>query len=378
MRPGLKSILVCGCRIVIMKARNALRPELADLRPEPAEGRELLADHTTLRVGGPARRMITVETEAELVEAVADLDADAEPLLVLGGGSNVLVGDAGFDGTVVKIATQGIAEDTAACSGAVITVAAGEPWDPLVSYAIERGWRGIEAMSGIPGLVGATPIQNVGAYGAEVSELISVVRTLDRSTGQRKTFFPIECGFGYRTSRFKSDPGRFVILSVTFQLRLGSMSQPIRYPELARVLGVEVGQRVSAAEVRQAVLALRSAKGMVLVEDDHDTWSAGSFFTNPILSQAKALALPTDAPRFSQADGMVKTSAAWLIEQAGFGKGYGRGAARLSAKHTLALTNRGSASAAELLSLAREIRAGVQAKFGIELVPEPVLVGCEL
>ena len=378
MRPGLKLILVCECRIVIMKARNALRPELADLRPEPAEGRELLADHTTLRVGGPARRMITVETEAELVEAVADLDANAEPLLVLGGGSNVLVGDAGFDGTVVKIATQGIAEDTAACSGAVITVAAGEPWDPLVSYAIERGWRGIEAMSGIPGLVGATPIQNVGAYGAEVSELISVVRTLDRSTGQRKTFFPIECGFGYRTSRFKSDPGRFVILSVTFQLRLGSMSQPIRYPELARVLGVEVGQRVSAAEVRQAVLALRSAKGMVLVEDDHDTWSAGSFFTNPILSQAKALALPTDAPRFSQADGMVKTSAAWLIEQAGFGKGYGRGAARLSAKHTLALTNRGSASAAELLSLAREIRAGVQAKFGIELVPEPVLVGCEL
>ena len=378
MRPGLKLILVCECRIVIMKARNALRPELADLRPEPAEGRELLADHTTLRVGGPARRMITVETEAELVEAVADLDANAEPLLVLGGGSNVLVADAGFDGTVVKIATQGIAEDTAACSGAVITVAAGEPWDPLVSYAIERGWRGIEAMSGIPGLVGATPIQNVGAYGAEVSELISVVRTLDRSTGRRKTFFPIECGFGYRTSRFKSDPGRFVILSVTFQLRLGSMSQPIRYPELARVLGVEVGQRVSAAEVRQAVLALRSAKGMVLVEDDHDTWSAGSFFTNPILSQAKALALPADAPRFSQADGMVKTSAAWLIEQAGFGKGYGRGAARLSAKHTLALTNRGSASAAELLSLAREIRAGVQAKFGIELVPEPVLVGCEL
>jgi UDP-N-acetylmuramate dehydrogenase len=370
--------LVCGFRIVIMKARNALRPELADLRPEPVEGRELLADHTTLRVGGPARRMVTVGTEAALVEAIVDLDASGEPLLVLGGGSNVLVGDAGFDGTVVKIATQGIAEDTAACSGAVITVAAGEPWDPLVSHAIERGWSGIEAMSGIPGLVGATPIQNVGAYGAEVSELISVVRTLDRYTGQRKTFFPIECGFGYRTSRFKSDPGRFVILSVTFQLRLGSMSQPIRYPELARVVGVEVGQRVSAAEVRQAVLALRSAKGMVLVEDDHDTWSAGSFFTNPVLNQAEALALPTDAPRFSQPDGTVKTSAAWLIEQAGFGKGYGRGAARLSAKHTLALTNRGSASAAELLSLAREIRAGVQAKFGIELVPEPVLVGCEL
>jgi UDP-N-acetylmuramate dehydrogenase len=355
-----------------------LRPEPADLPPELVEGRELLADHTTLRVGGPARRMITVETEAELVEAVTDLDASGEPLLVLGGGSNLLVDDAGFDGTVVKVVTRGIAEDTAACSGAVITVAAGEPWDPLVSHAIERGWSGIEAMSGIPGLVGATPIQNVGAYGADVSELISMVRTLDRSTGQRKTFFPVECGFGYRTSRFKSDPGRFVVLSVTFQLALGSMSQPIRYPELARLLGVEVGQRAPTAEVRQAVLALRSAKGMVLVEDDHDTWSAGSFFTNPILSQATAEALPAAAPRFSQPDGRVKTSAAWLIEQAGFGRGYGRGAARLSAKHTLALTNRGGASTAELLSLAREIRAGVLAKFGVELVPEPVLVGCEL
>jgi UDP-N-acetylmuramate dehydrogenase len=361
--------LVCEFRIVIMKAEVSLTEQAAGV---------VLADHTTLRVGGPARRMITVETEAELVEAVADLDGGGEPLLVLGGGSNLLVGDAGFDGTVVKIATQGIAEDTAACSGAVITVAAGEPWDPLVRYAVERGWSGLEPMSGIPGLVGATPIQNVGAYGAEVSELISMVRTLDRSTGQLKTLFPIECGFGYRSSRFKSDPGHFVVLSVTFQLPLGSMSQPIRYPELARVLGVEVGQRAPAAEVRQAVLALRSAKGMVLVEDDHDTWSAGSFFTNPILSQARALALPADAPRFSQPDGTVKTSAAWLVEQAGFGKGYGRGAARLSAKHTLALTNRGAASAAELLGLAREIRAGVQAKFGIELVPEPVLVGCEL
>jgi UDP-N-acetylmuramate dehydrogenase len=338
----------------------------------------VLADHTTLRVGGPARRMITVETEAALVEAVVDLDASGEPLLVLGDGSNVLVGDAGFDGTVVKIATHGIAEDTAACSGAVITVAAGEPWDPLVSHAIERGWSGIEAMSGIPGLVGATPIQNVGAYGAEVSELISVVRTLDRSTGQRKTFFPVECGFGYRTSRFKSEPGRFVVLSVTFQLRLGSMSQPIRYPELARVLGVQVGQRAPAVEVRDAVLALRNAKGMVLVEDDHDTCSAGSFFTNPILSQAIAGTLPAEAPRFNQPDGMVKTSAAWLIEQAGFAKGYGHGPARISEKHTLAVTNRGGATAADLLGLAREIRAGVQVKFGIELVPEPVLVGCEL
>jgi UDP-N-acetylmuramate dehydrogenase len=354
-----------------------VKPE-TNVRPELVEGRELLADYTTLRVGGPARRMITVDTEAELVETVRSLDARREPLLILGGGSNLLVGDSGFDGTVIKIATRGVDEDTAACSGAVITVAAGEPWDPLVSYAIERGWSGLEAMSGIPGLVGATPIQNVGAYGAEVSELISMVRTLDRSTGHIKTLFAAECGFGYRTSRFKSDPGRFLVLSVTFQLRVGSMSQPIRYPELARALGVEVGQRAPAAEVREAVLALRTAKGMVLLEDDHDTWSAGSFFTNPLISSAQARALAADAPRFNQSDDLIKTSAAWLIERAGYGKGYGNGAARLSGKHTLALTNRGGATAADLLSLAREIRAGVQAKFGIELVPEPVLVGCEL
>jgi UDP-N-acetylmuramate dehydrogenase len=322
--------------------------------------------------------MITVETESELVAAVKNLDAAEEPVLVLGGGSNLLVADAGFDGTVIGISTRGIAEDIAACAGAVITVAAGEPWDPLVRYALERGWSGFEAMSGIPGLVGATPIQNVGAYGAEVSELISTVRTLDRSTGQLRTLFPIECGFGYRTSRFKSDPGRFVVLSVTFQLPLGTMSQPIRYPELGRILGVEVGQRAPAAEVREAVLALRTAKGMVLVEDDHDTWSAGSFFTNPVLSADGARVLPADAPRFSQPNGMIKTSAAWLIEQAGFGKGYGHGAARLSGKHTLALTNRGGASTADLLRLAREIRDGVAARFGIELVPEPVLVGCAL
>jgi UDP-N-acetylmuramate dehydrogenase len=348
------------------------------MRPELVEGCELLANHTTLRVGGPAREMITIDTEAELVETVRTLDARGEPLLILGGGSNLLIGDAGFDGTVIKIATRGIAEDTAACSGAVVTVSAGEPWDPLVGYAIEREWSGLEAMSGIPGLVGAAPIQNVGAYGAEVSELISTVRTLDRSTGQIKTLFPIECGFGYRTSRFKSDPGRFLVLSVTFQLRLGSMSQPIRYLELARALGIEVGQRAPASEVRQAVLALRTTKGMVLVEDDHDTWSAGSFFTNPLISFAKARTLPPEAPRFNQSDGMIKTSAAWLIERAGFGKGFGDGVAQLSSKHTLALTNRGGATAADLLSLAREIRAGVQAKFGIELVPEPVLVGCEL
>ena len=370
-----------------MKPEIDMRPELVDGRTDEASTSSarispdpslILADHTTLRVGGPARQMITVETESELIEVVRDLDAVAEPVLILGGGSNVLIGDDGFAGTVIKIATRGVAEDVDACSGAVITVAAGEPWDPLVSAAIEQGWSGLETMSGIPGLAGATPIQNVGAYGAEVSELISTVRTLDRSTGQLKTLFPLECGFGYRTSRFKIDPGHFLVLSVTFQLPLGTLSQPIRYPELARMLGIEVGQRAAAADVRQAVLALRTAKGMVLAENDHDTWSAGSFFTNPILSPAQALALPDNAPRFGQPDGTVKTSAAWLIEQAGFTKGYGHGSARLSGKHTLALSNQGGATAADLLSLAREIRAGVKGKFSVDLVAEPVLVGCEL
>jgi UDP-N-acetylmuramate dehydrogenase len=362
-----------------------------------------LAEHTTFRVGGPASRMISVSSERELTSVLGELDATGEPVLVLGGGSNLLIGDDGFPGTVVKIDIRGIDSDLAACSGAVITVAAGEPWDDLVGHTVAQGWCGLEALSGIPGLTGATPIQNVGAYGAEVSEVVSQVRTLDRQTGHPRTFFPVECGFGYRTSRFKhpvggdemraepveaqrSGPstgsghneGRYVVLSVTFQLRLGSLSAPVRYPELARALGIAVGERAPTAEVRAAVLALRRSKGMVLAEDDYDTWSAGSFFTNPVLPAEQAAELPTAAPRFPQPDGRVKTSAAWLIEAAGFGKGYGTGPARLSDKHTLALTNRGHARAADVLTLAREVRNGVRARFGITLVPEPILVGCEL
>ncbi len=353
------------------------------LRQAQPAGQVSLAEYTTLRTGGPARRLIVVETEPDLLRTVAELDAAGEPVLILGGGSNLLIGDGGFAGTVVKIATRGIDEDLAACSGAVITVAAGEPWDPLVAYAVAQEWSGLEAMSGIPGLVGATPIQNVGAYGAEVSQLVSMVRTFDRVTGRVKTFFPVECGFGYRSSRFKHPaagerPGRYLVLSVTFQLRLGMQSAPVRYPELARALGIAVGDRAPAADVRAAVLALRAGKGMVLDPDDHDTWSAGSFFTNPIIDPAMAARLPATAPRFSQPDGMIKTSAAWLIEAAGFGRGYGSGPARLSGKHTLALTNRGTARAEDVVALAREIRAGVEDKFGIILVPEPILVGCAL
>lgn len=342
-----------------------------------------LAAYTTLRVGGPAARLVTVTTEAELVETLTALDAAGEPVLVLGGGSNLLVGDDGFAGTVVRVDLRGISTEADACSGATMRVAAGEPWDDLVAHTVREGQVGLEALSGIPGSTGATPIQNVGAYGSEVADTITQVRTVDRATGAIRTFFAAECGFGYRTSRFKHPtapdwPGRHVVTAVTFQLRLGELSAPVRYPELARRLGIAVGERAPAAEVRAAVLALRAGKGMVLAEDDPDTWSAGSFFTNPVLPPTEAAGLPEGAPRFPQPDGTVKTSAAWLIDAAGFGKGYGTGPARLSTKHSLAVTNRGTAKADDVLRLAREVRDGVRATFGVTLVPEPVLVGCEL
>src|SRR4051794_27044525 len=337
-----------------------------------------LADYTTFRVGGPAARLVVADSEDELVGVVRELDLAGEPVLVLGGGSNVLIGDDGFDGTVVRVATRGIEADESGCAGAIVTVAAGEDWNSFVAPAIEREWSGIEALSGIPGLVGASPIQNVGAYGCEVSQTIATVRTYDRRAGRLARFPMGECRFGYRTSRFKAELSRYLILSVTFQFRLGTRSAPIRYAELARTLGVDLGARPPAAEVREAVLGLRRAKGMVLDVDDRDTWSAGSFFTNPLLDAARAERLPPDAPRWQQTDGLVKTSAAWLIEHAGFGKGHGTGAARLSTKHTLAVTNRGGAGAQELLALAREGRDGVAATYGIVLRPEPVLVGCVL
>ncbi|MGN6251804.1 MAG: UDP-N-acetylmuramate dehydrogenase [Marmoricola sp.] len=342
---------------------------------------ETLAAHTTLRLGGPARCFVTATTEQELVAAVAAADERGEPLLVLGGGSNLVVGDEGFDGTVVHVATTGISADSdgpedLACLGAVtLTVAAGEPWDALVGRAVASGWVGLEALSGIPGSTGATPIQNVGAYGQEVAQTVARVRTWDRRDRAQRTFAAADCGFGYRTSRFKEQPGRYVVLEVTFLLKQGTLGAPIGYAELARSLGVEVGGRAPLGEVRDAVLRLRRGKGMVLDAGDHDSWSAGSFFTNPVLT---ADAVPDGAPTWAQPDGRTKTSAAWLIEQAGFTRGYGSGPATVSGKHTLALTNRGGARTADLLSLAREIRAGVQDRFGITLEPEPVLVGCEL
>jgi UDP-N-acetylmuramate dehydrogenase len=339
---------------------------------------EELSRHTTLRLGGPAGHYVAATTEAELVDAVRTADAAGEPLLLLAGGSNLVVADQGFPGTVVHIRTSGVTAEQDDCSGATVTVAAGEPWDPFVARAVQSGWVGIEALSGIPGSVGATPIQNVGAYGQEVAETVASVRCWDREQAAVCTLAASECGFGYRTSRFKEAPGRYVVLSVTFQLRLGDLGAPVRYAELARALGVEAGERAPMTQVRATVLGLRRRKGMVLDAADPDTWSAGSFFTNPLLGAAEADALPDGAPRWEQPDGRVKTSAAWLIEHSGFTKGYGNDRVSLSTKHTLALTNRGGATTADLLALAREIQQGVTATFGVRLVNEPVLVGCEL
>jgi len=337
-----------------------------------------LAGLTTLRLGGPATRLLEVSDAEELVEAVASCDRAGEPVLILGGGSNVVIADSGFPGTVVLVRSRGREVELDDCRGATVTVAAGEDWDELVATAVGHGWVGIEALSGIPGSCGAAPIQNVGAYGQEVSATIARVRTYDRVGRRIVTLAAADCGFGYRTSRFKRDPERFVVLDVTFQLPLGQQSAPVAYPELARRLGVDIGARAPLAQVRETVLGLRRSKGMVLDAADHDTWSAGSFFTNPVLPPDQADRLPPQAPRWVLPDGNVKTSAAWLIERAGYARGYGNGAVRLSSKHALALSNRGGATTAQLLALAREIRDGVRTRFGIELVNEPVTVGCRL
>ena len=342
---------------------------------------DLLRDRTTLRVGGPAKAWVRATSESELVDAVSAADQSGDPVLVLGGGSNLLVADAGFPGTVVEVGTRGISadvEDGASCGGVLVTVAAGEEWDVVVTQAVGRGWVGVEALSGIPGAVGATPIQNVGAYGQDVAQTIASVRVWDRTLRGVRTFANADCGFGYRHSRFKADPGRHVVLEVTFQFTQGDLGAPVAYAELARALRVDIGARVPMADVREAVLGLRRGKGMVLDPDDRDTWSAGSFFTNPVVDPAD---VPDGAPTWP-ADGGVKVGAAWLIEHAGFGKGYGAeltdGRASLSTKHTLALTYRGDASADDLLAVAREVRDGVERVHGIRLVNEPVLVGCEL
>lgn len=335
---------------------------------------EMLADHTTLKIGGMADRIVLATTEAEILQTVKECDEKEIPLLILGGGSNVVVSDEGFRGTVLLIRTSGYEVASDACSGAMVTVQAGTNWDDFVLESISKEWYGIEALSGIPGTIGATPIQNVGAYGQEVSQTIAHVRTYDRENREIKTFYFADCQFGYRTSIFKTNPNRFVILQVAFQLRLGPHSAPIEYAELAKNLGVEVGKRSKSAKVREEVLKLRNTKGMVLNEIDHDTWSVGSFFTNPILSDSNSL--PANCPRWAQPDGRVKLSAAWLVENSGHSRGFGiNQKATLSTKHTLAITNRGGATASDVLELANHIQEKVFAQFGIQLEIEPNLIG---
>lgn len=338
---------------------------------------ENLADYTTFHLGGPARRFVTATDVDALQAAVTEADEAGEPVLLLGGGSNLLVADEGFAGTVVRIATSGV--DVESSDEVIIaTVAAGESWDGFVVRAVESGWAGVECLSGIPGLVGSTPIQNVGAYGADVAQVISAVRVFDRRERAGVTLSAAQCRFGYRDSLFKRSPGRYIVLSVEMRLRTSDLSEPVRYPELANRLNVAVGDRAPIGDVRDAVVALRRSKGMVIDPQDHDTWSAGSFFTNPFVTPQQAAMLPAEAPRFPQDDGTVKTSAAWLISHAGFAKGFGTPPATLSTKHVLALTNRGGASAADILGLARTVRAGVERAYGIVLEPEPNLVGCAL
>jgi UDP-N-acetylmuramate dehydrogenase len=333
-----------------------------------------LASLTTLGVGGPADRLITVETQDDLIAAIEESDAAGRRTLILGGGSNLVVGDGAFDGDVIRIATRGVdVVDASDCAGVTVTVAAGEPWDDVVQQAVRRGWVGIEALSGIPGTAGATPLQNVGAYGQEVAQTIAQVRTFDRRERHVHTFAAADCGFTYRGSRFRHQD-RWIVLDVTFQFTVGELSAPIAYAELARTLGIAEGDRAPLSEVRDAVLALRRGKGMVIDADDPDTRSAGSFFTNPLLDAAQAAALPAEAPRWVQSDGRIKTSSAWLIGAAGFTKGMTRGSAAISSKHTLALTTRQPALAADVLALARAIQDGVLQRFGITLAPEPMLV----
>ncbi|GGR73317.1 UDP-N-acetylmuramate dehydrogenase [Nocardioides luteus] len=337
---------------------------------------ELLSHHTTFHLGGPAAEFVTATTEEQIIQAVTAADAAGTDVLVLGGGSNLVVADAGFAGTVVKLATTGVTPVPADDGAMLVTVAAGETWDDFVATAVDKGWSGIEALSGIPGSVGATPIQNVGAYGQDVSQTITSVKVFDRQLRGPRTFTAEECRFGYRWSRFKAEPDRHVVLEVTFRLGTdGATGSPIAYAQLAGALGVGQGTRVPSKQIREAVLALRRSKGMVIDEADHDTWSAGSFFTNPVVAPED---VPDGAPAYPQPDGTVKTSAAWLIDHAGFTKGHGNSRVALSTKHTLALTNRGDGTTEDLLALAREVRDGVEAAYGIVLVNEPVMLGVEL
>lgn len=412
--------------------------ELAAPHPaiESARTDLTLADLTTLRVGGPIAQFVRTTTESDLISVIQYADDNGIDLLVLGDGSNIVAGDQGFAGIVVQDGRSGVKEDLIdSCGGASVTVPAGQNWDSFVAHAITQEWVGVECLIGIPGTVGAAPVQNIGAYGQEVSQVISSVRVYDRQEKRARMFAVSELEFSYRDSKLKrtmttpdlqghrwGPSPRYIVLEVSFQFRLGTLSAPIGYGELGRKLGVEVGDRVNCAAVAQAVLELRAGKDMLVdaferphleatpgacgtlaFQEGHkpakptaNRWSAGSFFTNPIVSAETVL--PEGAPTYPVASATpeattgpshgkvdptkVKTSAAWLIEQAGFHKGFSLNPsdppASLSTVHTLALTNRGNASSADIIALARAVRDGVAHRFGITLTPEPVLVGITL
>ena len=335
-----------------------------------------LAALTTLQVGPVARRVITCETTDQIIATMRALDGAPGPVLVLGGGSNVVVADDLAGLTVVRLASAGVTVD-----GANLRAQAGANWDDVVVHAVESHLGGLECLSGIPGSAGATPVQNVGAYGVEVADSLTQVLLLDRQTFAVSWLPAAELGFGYRHSVLKNSDAALV-LEVEFALDPSGRSAPLRYGELSTRLGVPAGERADLSQVRAAVLALRAGKGMVLDAGDHDTWSVGSFFTNPVVpaEQFDRLQAANEGPvpHYDATDG-VKLAAGWLVERAGFGKGFpGQGPVRLSTKHALALTNRGGARTADVLALARVVRDGVHAAFGVTLVPEPVLIGCSL
>lgn len=336
-----------------------------------------IAPLTTLRLGGPAKRLVTAERESELIDIVREVDRRRDKLLLIGGGSNLVVSDDGFDGTVVRIGTRGRTID-----GDEVTVQAGEPWDDLVGSLVDEGFAGVECLAGIPGLAGATPMQNVGAYGQDVSQTIVRLRALDRERGEVVTIDKADCHFAYRNSVFRGRD-RHVILDVTFRLERTRTSRPIKYAELAKALAVGEGATAPLELVKKTICELRKKKGMVLDPSDPDTTSAGSFFTNPIvtaeeLARVKSRWEGAPMPVFPEPDGRAKLSAGWLIESAGFKKGLTVGRVAVSSKHALALTNRGGATTKDLVALARQIRAGVFARFGVMLENEPVFVGVSL
>ncbi|MCU1409760.1 MAG: murB [Rhodoglobus sp.] len=333
----------------------------------------LLSELTTMRVGGPAGTLVTATTRDELTDAALEAWGSGDEWLVLGGGSNVVIADEGFDGTVIRVATRGI--ERLAGDGVLLRVEAGEPWDGLVEYAVSQGWSGVEALSGIPGTVGAAPIQNIGAYGQELSDVLVAIEFLDSVTGERQRILAEDLGLGYRMSAIKA--GRQgVVLGVELRLE-ESAEGAIKYSQLASALGVE---SAPIAEIRAGVLGLRRAKGMVLDADDPDSVSCGSFFTNPVVGENFARSLPSETPQWLVDDTAVKLSAAWLIEQAGITKGFRLPGSRIaiSSKHTLAITNRGGGTAEEVGELARYIQAMVLSRFGVSLQPEPVAVGVQL